>query len=172
MDMHQQHCLLGAWLQGNLSVSSVLESVLPSIVFSYVHRTEYKTNVDMAGVKNKLDPSKIRPNKNEMTGQRQLRETGKEKKHLMGLKQARIEVDVANKRFRKETVFFFYMETSEWRKLMSMARSPADFLSSKKVQTISQWVTALIPLWLFYVGRVPQDALKLITLLSCSRYPF
>ena len=61
MDMHQQHCL-GAWLQGNLLVPSVLESVLSSIEFSYVHRTEYETDVDMAEVKNKLNPSKIRPN--------------------------------------------------------------------------------------------------------------
>ena len=49
MDMHQQHCL-DASPQGNLLVSSVLESVLPSIEFSYVHRTEYETDVDMAGV--------------------------------------------------------------------------------------------------------------------------
>ena len=61
MDMHQQHCL-GAWLKGDLLVSSVLESVLPSIELSYVHRTEYENDVVMAGIKNKLEPSKIRPN--------------------------------------------------------------------------------------------------------------
>ena len=40
-----------------------------------------------------------------------VKETGEDKKHLKGSKRARLKVDVANKRFKKETVFF--METSK-----------------------------------------------------------
>ena len=97
MGVRQRRCL-GASFRRNLLVSSVLLSVLSSIELSYyVHRTEYETDVDIDGVKNELNASKIRPNQKRNEWTKAAKETGKDKKHLKGSKRGRLEVDVANK---------------------------------------------------------------------------
>ena len=104
MGVRQRRCL-GASFRRNLLVSSVLVSVLSSIELSYyVHRMEYETDVDIDGVKNEPNASKIRPNQKRNEWTKVAKETGKDKKHLKGSKRARLEVDVANKRSKKETV--------------------------------------------------------------------
>ena len=67
---------------------------------------EYETDVDMDGVKNELNPSIIQPNQKRNEWTKAAKETGKDKKHLKGSKRARLEVDMANKRLKKKTVFF------------------------------------------------------------------
>ena len=103
MDGHQRRCL-GASLVRNLLVSRVLESVLSSIEsYYYMHRMEYETDVDNNGVKNEMNG----PNQKQNEWTMAAKETRKDKKHLRGSKRARLEVDVANKLFKKETVFFY-----------------------------------------------------------------